>query len=58
MCALSAGGLTGVVPQVVYVVNSGKLKERRFDAVSGVSTLQSHWASAANNKQRRGRAGR
>jgi HrpA-like RNA helicase len=40
------------------VVNSGKLKERRFDATSGVSTLQSHWASAANNKQRRGRAGR
>jgi HrpA-like RNA helicase len=40
------------------VVNSGKLKERRFDATSGVSTLQSHWASAANNKQRMGRAGR
>eukprot|EP01043_Picozoa_sp_COSAG02_P020485 COSAG02_NODE_1013_length_15207_cov_4.700556_3_plen_1238_part_00 len=46
------------IDDIVYVVNSGKLKERRFDAVSGVSTLQSHWASAANNKQRRGRAGR
>jgi HrpA-like RNA helicase len=46
------------IDDVAYVVNTGKLKERRFDATSGVSTLQSHWASAANNKQRRGRAGR
>jgi HrpA-like RNA helicase len=46
------------IDDVAYVVNSGKLKERRFHATSGVSTLQSHWASAANNKQRRGRAGR
>lgn len=46
------------IPDVVYVINSGKLKERRFDARSKVSSLQTHWASAANNKQRRGRAGR
>lgn len=46
------------IPDVIYIVNSGKLKERRFDSVSKISSLQSHWASAANNKQRRGRAGR
>ena len=46
------------IDDVTYVVNTGKLKEKRFDPDSGVSTLQSHWASAANNKQRCGRAGR
>mmetsp|Transcript_13881 Transcript_13881/g.18459 ORF Transcript_13881/g.18459 Transcript_13881/m.18459 type:complete len:805 (-) Transcript_13881:709-3123(-) len=46
------------IDDVVYVVNSGKVKERRFDPSSGVSSLQSHWTSMASNKQRRGRAGR
>jgi len=46
------------IDDVVYVVNTGKLKEKRYDLATGVSSLQSQWASAANNKQRRGRAGR
>ena len=46
------------IDDVAYVVNSGKLKERRFNSATAVSSLQTHWASAANNKQRRGRAGR
>ena len=46
------------IDDVVYVVNSGKLKEKRHQESSGISSLLTTWASAANNKQRRGRAGR
>eukprot|EP00892_Ulva_mutabilis_P008966 jgi/Ulvmu1/6441/UM003_0071.1 len=43
---------------VVCVINSGRAKEKRFDPFSGVSTLQTTWVSKANERQRRGRAGR
>ena len=46
------------IDDVVYVINSGKLKEKRHEESSGISSLLTTWASAANNKQRRGRAGR
>lgn len=46
------------IDDVVYVVNSGKLKEKRHEESSGISSLLTTWASSANNKQRRGRAGR
>ena len=41
-----------------YVVNSGKVKENRYDGDTGISSLLTSWASDANNKQRKGRAGR
>lgn len=43
---------------VVCIINSGRAKEKRFDPYSGVSTLQTTWISKANERQRRGRAGR
>lgn len=46
------------IDDVVYVVDSGKVKEKSFDAISGVCTLKSNWISQACAKQRKGRAGR
>ena len=43
---------------VVFVVNSGRLKEKSHDPYTGVSTLQSQFTSKASEQQRRGRAGR
>jgi len=34
------------------------MKEKSFDALNGVNTLQSRWISKANEIQRAGRAGR
>ncbi|XP_071450252.1 3'-5' RNA helicase YTHDC2-like [Hetaerina americana] len=46
------------IDDVMYVIDSGKVKERSFDALSGVNTLHTSWASKACCQQRRGRAGR
>jgi ATP-dependent RNA helicase DHX36 len=46
------------IDDVVCVVDSGRLKEKSYDAYTGVSTLQSAWVSRASARQRRGRAGR
>ena len=46
------------IDDVVFVVDSGRLKEKSYDPHTGVSTLQSAWISRASGQQRRGRAGR
>ncbi|XP_076294803.1 3'-5' RNA helicase YTHDC2 [Lasioglossum baleicum] len=46
------------IDDVVYVIDSGKVKEKSFDALSGVCMLKSNWISQACAKQRKGRAGR
>ncbi|RWS15277.1 putative ATP-dependent RNA helicase YTHDC2-like protein [Dinothrombium tinctorium] len=46
------------IDDVVYVIDSGKVKEISYDALLGVSMLKSTWVSQANAIQRRGRAGR
>lgn len=46
------------IDDVVYVIDSGKIKEKSFDAISGVCMLKSSWISQACAKQRKGRAGR
>ncbi|KAI8083455.1 P-loop containing nucleoside triphosphate hydrolase protein [Thamnidium elegans] len=43
---------------VVYVIDSGRVKETRFDAANSMMHLVETWASRASCKQRRGRAGR
>ncbi|KAL4547972.1 hypothetical protein Ndes2526B_g07186 [Nannochloris sp. 'desiccata'] len=52
------GAILVFLPDVVYVVDSGKLKERRHDAARSMSLLVEDWVSVASAKQRRGRAGR
>ncbi|KAJ3159008.1 ATPdependent RNA helicase [Geranomyces michiganensis] len=46
------------IDDVVYVVDSGKMKETRYDPQKGMASLEECWVSQANAKQRRGRAGR
>ncbi|XP_049836121.1 3'-5' RNA helicase YTHDC2-like isoform X3 [Schistocerca gregaria] len=46
------------IDDVVFVIDSGKVKEKSFDALSGVCLLRPMWISKSCAKQRAGRAGR
>lgn len=46
------------IDDVVFVVDAGKVKEKSYNAISGVCMLRSTWISKACVRQRRGRAGR
>ena len=46
------------IDDIVYVVDSGHVKERQYDASRGLGMLIEGWISAASAKQRKGRAGR
>jgi HrpA-like RNA helicase len=46
------------INDVVYVVDTGRAKEKNYDPHLNTSTLQSTWVSRASAKQRKGRAGR
>ncbi|KAG1663311.1 hypothetical protein FOA52_006270 [Chlamydomonas sp. UWO 241] len=46
------------IEDVVYVIDAGKHKERRYDAGRKLVLLQEDWVSRAGALQRKGRAGR
>lgn len=46
------------IPDVVYVVDTGKIKEQRYDPDRHISSLVSAWVGSSNLNQRAGRAGR
>lgn len=46
------------IPDVQFVVDTGKSREKQYDQVRGVTQLQCTWISRSNVKQRAGRAGR
>ncbi|KAM9167671.1 3'-5' RNA helicase YTHDC2 isoform 2-T2 [Mergus octosetaceus] len=46
------------VNDIVFVIDSGKMKEKSFDALSCVTMLKTVWISKASAIQRKGRAGR
>ena len=46
------------IPDVQYVVDTGKLRERQYDQNRRISQLLCTWISKSNSKQRAGRAGR
>ena len=46
------------IPDVQYVVDSGKLREKQYDQTRRISQLLCTWISKSNSKQRAGRAGR
>ena len=46
------------IPDVVYVIDTGKIKENRYDPDRHISSLVSTWAGKSNIFQRAGRAGR
>ncbi|KAL8949399.1 MAG: hypothetical protein Q9222_004482, partial [Ikaeria aurantiellina] len=46
------------IPDVQYVVDTGKLREKQYDQVRRITQLKCTWISKSNSKQRAGRAGR
>ncbi|XP_061655818.1 3'-5' RNA helicase YTHDC2 isoform X1 [Phyllopteryx taeniolatus] len=46
------------INDVVFVIDSGRVKEKSFDTISRISMLKTVWISKASALQRRGRAGR
>jgi len=46
------------IPNVVYVIDTGRVKEKRYDPERHASSLVSAWAGSSNINQRAGRAGR
>jgi ATP-dependent RNA helicase DHX37/DHR1 len=46
------------IPYVKYVVDSGMVKRKVYDDVTGISTFRVMWTSKASANQRAGRAGR
>jgi ATP-dependent RNA helicase DHX57 len=46
------------IDDVVYCIDTGRMKENRFDPAKNMASLEECWISQANGMQRRGRAGR
>ncbi|GAA5831310.1 hypothetical protein JCM11251_007830 [Rhodosporidiobolus azoricus] len=46
------------IPNIKYVVDTGRAKERKFDHASGIQSYEVEWISKASAAQRAGRAGR
>ncbi|KAI9836694.1 MAG: hypothetical protein M1838_005003 [Thelocarpon superellum] len=46
------------IPDVRYVVDTGKLREKQYDHIRRITKLPCTWISKSNSKQRAGRAGR
>jgi ATP-dependent RNA helicase DHX57 len=46
------------IDDIIYVIDSGKVKETQYDTDTGISRLMETWVTQAAARQRRGRAGR
>lgn len=46
------------IDDVVYVIDGGKMKVKKFDVRKNILTLKEEWITLANVTQRKGRAGR
>ncbi|KAF0446854.1 P-loop containing nucleoside triphosphate hydrolase protein [Gigaspora margarita] len=46
------------IQDIIYVVDSGKVKEKRYDQSKRMTNLITTWISQSNSRQRSGRAGR
>ncbi|KAG0703797.1 P-loop containing nucleoside triphosphate hydrolase protein [Suillus ampliporus] len=46
------------IPNIRYVIDCGRAKERHYDMASGIQSFQVGWISKASAAQRAGRAGR
>ncbi|CAN7986144.1 unnamed protein product [Ixodes hexagonus] len=56
--ATNVGETSLTIPNVKYVVDTGKVKMRVYDKVTGISAFIITWVSKASADQRAGRAGR
>lgn len=46
------------IDDCVFVIDSGKMKEKHFDSNRNMESLETVWVTRANAMQRKGRAGR
>ncbi len=46
------------IDDIIYVIDTGKVKETQYDPESGLTKLVEQWITRAAGRQRRGRAGR
>lgn len=46
------------IDDCVFVIDCGKMKEKRFDSNRNMESLETVWVTKANALQRKGRAGR
>ncbi|XP_053396236.1 putative ATP-dependent RNA helicase DHX57 [Mercenaria mercenaria] len=46
------------IDDICFVIDTGKMKEKRYDSTKGMESLDTVWVSRANALQRKGRAGR
>jgi ATP-dependent RNA helicase DHX37/DHR1 len=46
------------IPGIRYVVDCGKIKEKKYDSYTGIQQFRVGWTSKASSDQRAGRAGR
>ena len=46
------------IDDVSIVIDTGKVKEKSFDSISGTTSLKTSWISQNSATQRKGRAGR
>lgn len=46
------------IPNIKYVVDTGKTKVKLYDKVTGVTSFVVHWTNKASANQRAGRSGR
>ena len=46
------------IDDCVFVIDAGRMKEKRFDPNKNMESLDTVWVSKANALQRKGRAGR
>ncbi|XP_025061494.1 putative ATP-dependent RNA helicase DHX57 isoform X2 [Alligator sinensis] len=46
------------IDDIIFVIDSGKMKEKRYDPSKGMESLEDTFVSKANALQRKGRAGR
>ncbi|RMZ88684.1 hypothetical protein DV736_g4077, partial [Chaetothyriales sp. CBS 134916] len=58
ICATNVAETSVTIPDVVAVIDTGRVKQTTYDVGSSMVRLQEGWASRAACKQRRGRAGR
>ena len=55
MVATNIAETSITIPDCVFVVDSGRLKETRFDALNALPQLVDTWISSASRRWRRGR---
>lgn len=58
ICATNVAETSITISDIVAVIDTGRVKETAYDVGSNIVRLQEVWASRAQCKQRRGRAGR